>query len=75
MLCRIDALHNVTVGAHAEQQIRDAVLEPGGAFLPDLPFFLFFFFFFSLMRRKSFCLGFSFSFSFTDPGDPPSSES
>lgn len=41
---------------------------PGDPFLPDLAFF-FFFFFFSLMRRKSFCFGFSFSLSFTDPGD------
>jgi len=41
---------------------------PRTPFLPDLAFF-FFFFFFSLMRRKSFCLGFSLSLSLTDPGD------
>lgn len=35
---------------------------------PDLAFFLLLFFF-NLMRRKSFCLGFSFSLSLTDPGE------
>lgn len=40
---------------------------PGETLLPDLAFF-FFFFFFSLIRRKSFCFGFSLSLSFTEPG-------
>lgn len=60
--------HDVTVSAHAEQQLCEEARCASDPFLPDLAFF-FFFFFFSLMRRKSFCFGFSFSLSFTDPGD------
>lgn len=38
----------------------------GRKLLPNLAFFLLLFFF-NLMRRKSFCFGFSLSLSFTDP--------
>lgn len=61
MLCK---LASPTMAEWVNMQTSGMWISSAFQGLPDLAFF-FFLFFFSLIRRKSFCLG----FSFTDPGD------